>query len=133
MNLRKTAKFSGITELTEMFEFGGILESAEMFEFGGIVQIWRKFRNLWKKNPFYRILELAEIWNWRKTAASSGILDLAEMFEFGGILNYFLFLLGCFQSWRLARVGQSSGRSVETIGRVDASRSKGGKYEKGSH
>ena len=35
MNLRKTAKFSGITELTEMFEFGGILESAEMFEFGG--------------------------------------------------------------------------------------------------
>ena len=87
MNLRKTAKFSGITELTEMFEFGGILESAEMFEFGGIVQIWRKFRNLWKKNPFYRILELAEIWNWRKTAASSGILDLAEIFVFGRILE----------------------------------------------
>ena len=96
-----------------------------MFKFGGNFVIFVE------TIPFYRILELAEIWNWRKTAASSGILDLAEMFEFGGILNYFLFLLGCFQSWRLARVGQSSGRSVETIGRVDASRSKGRQIWKG--
>ena len=52
-----------------------------MFKFGGNFVIFVE------TIPFYRILELAEIWNWRKTAASSGILDLAEIFVFGRILE----------------------------------------------